>query len=169
MAVDEHVRRGHPILLGLIITIGIVELGISGFLTGRYNSRHDYPNRSIRDRARFLLFASIWTVFIGLFYLVLFLHSSSGSILTSVGSHLAFFALSWVFWTSGAAAITAALGGGHNCSTLKYHLPYCNQLNALEGFAWVEWILFTFGLIVVIALAIRSIRRGGGYDDQLVD
>jgi len=88
--------------------------------------------------------------------------------MTSVGSHLGFLILTWIFWTAGAAAITASLGGGHNCSKLKYNLPYCNQLNALEGFAWAEWLLVTLALIFTIALALRAVRRGDGYRGQLV-
>ncbi|KAF8323206.1 hypothetical protein DL93DRAFT_2162390 [Clavulina sp. PMI_390] len=169
MAIDDHVRRGHPVLFGFMLLLALVEIAISGFLVGRYNTRHDFPNLGVRDRTRFLLFCSIWTFFLGIFYLVLFLHSAStGSVATSVGSHLGFLVLTWIFWTAGAAAITAALNGGHNCSNLKYNLPYCNQLNALEGFAWAEWIVVTIALIAVISLTIRALRRGGTYNDQLV-
>lgn len=169
MAIDDHVRRGHPVIFGALIVFGIVEVAISGFLVGRYNSRHDYPNTSVRDRSRFLLFCSIWTIFLGAFYLALFQQSpSNGTIMTSVGSHLLFLALTWIFWTAGAASITAALKGGHNCSKLHYDLAYCNQLNALEGFAWVEWIFATLALAVTIALALRAVRRGDGYRGQMV-
>lgn len=64
--------------------------------------------------------------------------------------------VTWIFWIAGAAAITDTLGGGLNCSfvftvilcgdsspdvpTLIHRtgITYCEQLNALEAFAWIE-------------------------------
>ena len=55
---------------------------------GMYNSHHNYLSLSVRDRSRYILFTSCWTVFFSLFYLALSWHSSSnGSVLTSVLSH----------------------------------------------------------------------------------
>lgn len=59
--------------------------------------------------------------------MALFLHNAAdGSVMTSVGSHLGFLVLTWIFWTAGAAAITASLGGGHNCRyvLLKLRPPF---------------------------------------------
>lgn len=64
--------------------------------------------------------------------------------------------MTWVFWTAGAAAITAAYSGGLDCSYVIFLVfyrditkncfanrrdivAYCGQQNAQEGFAWVEW------------------------------
>lgn len=59
--------------------------------------------------------------------------------------------LTWIFWTAGAASITAALGGGLNCSKIKEDIVYCNQLNALEGFAWLSWcVLFPTHFILFV-------------------
>ncbi|ETW86428.1 hypothetical protein HETIRDRAFT_121197 [Heterobasidion irregulare TC 32-1] len=167
MAIDRHVRRGHTIVFGLLIFFGIIELAIASWITSRFNARHDFPSLTIRDRTRFLVFASAWTiVFSGLFAL-LFLHSAStGSVLTSVAAHSIVFFFTWVFWTAGAASITAALGGGLNCSNTD--IVYCNQLNAVEAFAWVEWVLTTFAIISVLLLGVRALRRGDGYRAQLV-
>ena len=63
------------------------QIAISGWLVGMYNSHHNYLSLSVRDRSRYILFTSCWTVFFSLFYLALFLHSSSGSVVTSVLSH----------------------------------------------------------------------------------
>jgi len=169
MGADTIVQKGHKFAFGLLIIIGIIEIAITGFLTGRYNSRHDYPNKSIRDRIRFLLFASFWTVFLSLFYIVLFIRSaSSGSVASSILSHAGFLTLTWIFWTAGAAALTASLGGGHNCSNLPYELPYCNHLNAAMGFGWAEWVLVTFLLIAVLVIGGRATRRGNGWNSPLV-
>ncbi|KAL5639141.1 hypothetical protein ACGC1H_006604 [Rhizoctonia solani] len=99
--------------------------------------------------------------------LALFMRSSSSK-LASVLVHLVFLGITWVFWTAGAASITASMGGGINCSRVAEQVVYCNQLNALMGFAWVEWVLATFAIFVVIVCAIRSARRGDGTRGALV-
>lgn len=64
------------------------QIAISGWLVGMYNSHHNYLSLSVRDRSRYILFTSCWTVFFSLFYLALFWHAASnGSVLTSVLSH----------------------------------------------------------------------------------
>ncbi|THH13686.1 hypothetical protein EW146_g6573 [Bondarzewia mesenterica] len=187
MALDNHVRRGHTsthftpllpptsltsptrtlVVFGLLILFGIIELAIASWLTSRFNLRHDFPSLAVRDRTRFIIFASSWTIFFSFLYGILFLHSSStGSLLTSVASHLFIFFFTWVFWTAAAASITAALGGGLNCD--HSGIVYCSQLNALEAFAWVEWVLTTFAIVSVLFLGVRALRRGDGYRGQLV-
>ncbi|KAI0801386.1 hypothetical protein C8Q74DRAFT_1190521 [Fomes fomentarius] len=163
---DKHVRRGHTVVFGLIILFSIIELADSAWLVSRFNLRHDYLSAAVRDRTRFLLFTSCWTIFFSLFYFALFIHSPTGGILTSVLSHAVYLMLTWLFWTAGAAAITAALGGGLNCS--GGHITYCGQLNALEGFAWLIWLFVTFALLVVFFRGISASRRGDGYRGSLV-
>ncbi|KAI0706158.1 hypothetical protein BC835DRAFT_1260474 [Cytidiella melzeri] len=165
---DRHIRRGHPITFGLIIAIAIIELAITSWLVSRFNAHHNYFSTDERDRTRFLLFASIWTIFFSFLYMLLFLHSaSSGSVLTSVGSHGVFMFITWIFWTAGAAAITQTLGGGLNCGYVL-GVTYCDQLNAAEAFAWIEFILFTFALVVVTIRGVASTRRGDGFRGQMV-
>ncbi|TFY65990.1 hypothetical protein EVG20_g5094 [Dentipellis fragilis] len=167
MAIDTHVRRGHTITFSLLIFFGIVELALSSWLVFHYDKHHNAPSGSIHDRAAFLIFCSAWTIFWSAIFALLFLHSAStGSVLTSVAAHSIIFSLTWIFWTAGAVSITISLGGGHNCS--KANLTYCDQLNALEAFAWVEWALNTVVIFVVLALGIRSLRRGDGYRGKLV-
>ncbi|KZT02227.1 uncharacterized protein LAESUDRAFT_730411 [Laetiporus sulphureus 93-53] len=163
---DKHIRRGHPIVFTLIIVFGIIEIAISGWLVGMYNRHHNYLSTSVRDRTRYILFTSAWTVFLSLFYLALFWHSSSaGSVLTSVLSHGTFLFMTWVFWLAAAASITAALSGGLDCSL---HYVYCGQLNAMEAFAWIEWVTVMFALVVVVFRGIAASRRGDGLRGQLV-
>ncbi|KII94213.1 hypothetical protein PLICRDRAFT_132735 [Plicaturopsis crispa FD-325 SS-3] len=170
MAIDTHVRRGHPIVFGLLVFFSIIELAISAWLTSRFNAHHNYQSLTERDRVRLLLFDSCWTIFFGLFYGVLFTHSPNGSALTSVASHGVFLIITWILWTAGAAAITENLGGGLNCkqNNAEGLFVYCGQLNALEGFAWVIWILITFALIVVLFRGISSARRGDGFRGHLI-
>ncbi|KAG7095708.1 hypothetical protein E1B28_006422 [Marasmius oreades] len=166
MAVSKHIKRGHPILFGLLIFFGIIELAISAWLTSRFAQRKDNLNTTERDRVRYILFASIWTVVLSSIYALLFWHSSSGSVLTSALSHLIYLLLTWVIWTAGAAAVTVMLGGGLNCNNPS-GFAYCGQLNALEAFAWIEWILTTIALVVVILRAITAARRGDGIRGSL--
>ncbi len=57
-----------------------------------------------------------------------------------IGSHVGnSLFLTWIFWTAGVASITTALGGGINCTTTPRRIVYCDQLNAAEAFAWIEW------------------------------
>ncbi|KAH7101780.1 hypothetical protein BKA62DRAFT_702257 [Auriculariales sp. MPI-PUGE-AT-0066] len=157
MAFSTNVRRGHPILFILIIVLAIVE----GSVLQRNPVCATAPHS-------FLAFASWWTVVLSSIYAILFWHSSNGSFLTSVLSHLIYLALTWIWWTAGAAAITASIGGGNNCSNIQYDLPYCNQLNAAMGFAWAVWLCVSFALVIVILRGISSRRRGEGMSGQLV-
>ncbi|KAI0043805.1 hypothetical protein FA95DRAFT_1574884 [Auriscalpium vulgare] len=167
MAIDNHVRRGHPIIFGLLLLFGLVELALAAWLTSRFHTHHNAPNQSILDRTHFALFTACWTVFFSLLLGLLFLRSATGGgLLTSVASHGVILALTWIFWSAVAASITAALGGGKNCS--KANLVYCDQLNALEAFAWAEWAFTTIAIISVLLLGLRSVRRGDGYRGKLV-
>jgi len=167
MAFGTHVRRGHPVVFGLIVFFSIIEGSIATWLITRYNQHHN-ASSSVHDRTAFLAFTSWWTVFFGLWYLVLFLHAPmDGSVLTSVGSHLLFLFITWVFWTAGAASITASNGGGFNCSGIEFEVVYCNQRNAVEGFAWVVWIFVTLALLVTLLRGVSSSRRGDGLRGQL--
>ncbi|KAF8191642.1 hypothetical protein K438DRAFT_1675742 [Mycena galopus ATCC 62051] len=167
MGMSTHVRRGHPITFGLIIFFGVVELALSAWLTSKFNMLHNQRSLSERDRVRFTLFTTTWTIFSSGLLLILFWHSSDGSILTSVLSHLIILGFSWIMWTAVAASVTEMLGGGLNCKTQDAYV-YCNQLNALEGFAWLEWLLVTFAIVVVLVRGILAARRGDGYRGSLV-
>ncbi|KAF7290211.1 hypothetical protein MIND_01334600 [Mycena indigotica] len=167
MAIDHHVRRGHPITFGLMIFFGIIELSLAAWLTSQFNKHHNASSGTERDRVRFTLFASTWTVVFSTLFLILFAHSATGSVLTSVLAHLFYLGLTWLIWTAAAAAVTEMLGGGLNCKTQSLFV-YCDQLNALEAFAWLEWILVTFAVIVVLVRGISAARRGDGYRGGLV-
>ncbi|KAI9456169.1 hypothetical protein F5148DRAFT_984529, partial [Russula earlei] len=105
-------------------------LAISIWLTKHYHENHNYLSTTEHDRVKFLAFCSIWTTLI-LPICPVAMTSESGAVIGAI-----FWFLSWVFWLSGAVAITHSLGGRLNCS-LGY--VYCGQLNALEAVAWVEW------------------------------
>jgi hypothetical protein len=56
-------------------------------LTSQFNKHNNQLNNSERDRVRFTLFASTWTIAFSALFLMLFVHSATGSILTSVLAH----------------------------------------------------------------------------------
>ncbi|KAF8954530.1 hypothetical protein BDZ97DRAFT_1864551 [Flammula alnicola] len=167
MAMDTVVRRGHPIMFGAIVIFSIIELCISAWITAKYNAHHNNPNSGIRARVRYLLFVSIWTVIFGTAYLVVFLVSVS-HVFASVASHFVFLAVTWILWLAGAAAITQTLGGSLNCANQSFFV-YCGQLSALEGFAWLIWVVLTFMLVLVLIRGITSAKEGDGYAGALVE
>ncbi|KAF8517666.1 hypothetical protein JB92DRAFT_2809819 [Gautieria morchelliformis] len=166
MSMDSHIRRGHPILFGLLLLLAIVEGCISAWLTSKYETNAGAAFSSLRSRTHLLLFTSWWTA-LGSALFILFFLFAAGGVLTSVASHGIFLAITWVFWLAGAIAITASLDGGINCSNDRRNVIYCNQLNALLGFAWASWIITTILLFAVLLRGILSLRRGEGARGQL--
>jgi len=164
---DVAMRKGHPIMFGGIVVFSIIEMCIAAWITAKYNARHNFPNSGLRARVRYILFVSIWTVLLGSVYLGLFI-SMAGSMVTSVGSHFIFLAVTWIFWLAAAAALTQSVGGSLNCS-IQTKFVYCGQLNALEGFAWLIWVVLTFMLIFTIIRGIKTARRGDGVAASMVE
>ncbi|EIW87297.1 hypothetical protein CONPUDRAFT_79403 [Coniophora puteana RWD-64-598 SS2] len=166
MAFDGHIRRGHPIIFGLLILFSIIELAITAWLTSMFNDFNNFFSFAERDRIRFLLFTSIWTLLFSFLLMGSFWRLPE-HLFSSTGSHIFLLLLTWVFWTAGAASLTSALGGGLNCNTNTF-IAYCGQLNAAEAFAWINWILVTIALFVVAGRGISGARRGDGIRGPLV-
>jgi len=164
MSYGSYLKPGYFVFFVAIVFFAIIELSITAWVTARYNSRHDFLSTTLRDRVRFLLFCSIWTTFISPFFPVLLLLGGL-EVFSSVAAHLVFLFITWVFWLSGAAAITQTLGGRLDCSR---HFVYCGQLNAIEAFAWIEWVFLTLGFIFAIVVAVRAGQRGEGYRGSVV-
>ncbi|CAA7261317.1 unnamed protein product [Cyclocybe aegerita] len=164
---DAAIRRGHPIVFGSIIVFSIIEMSISAWLTSQYTSLSPAPSGALRSRVHYILFLSVWTIlFCGAFLGVFLVRK--GSVLVSVAAHFVFLALTWILWLAAAAAITQTIGGALNCSTQTVFV-FCGQLNALEGFAWLIWVMITFSLVLVLVRGIQSAKRGDGYGAGLVD
>jgi len=164
MAYDSHVRRGHPIIFSLLLIFAIIELSISAWLVARFNQHHNFLDTAVRDRTRYLLFCSVWTVLLSPFFLAM-TFVAPGSIFASLASHTIFLFVTWVFWLAGAAAIAEALGGRLNCS---HHFVYCGQLNTLEAFAWMIWVLLTLAFFFVLFMSASALRRGDGARGPLI-
>jgi len=158
MMADSALRRGYFIFFTVIVVFAIIVLAISAWLTARYGS--NYPFTTERDRVHFLLFCSVWTTLLSPIFPTLLLLELA-EVLTSIAAHVAFLFLSWVFWLSGAAALTASLDDVPTC---RFFL-FCSHLSALEAFAWMEWIVMTVGFACIIVIAVRG--RGQGYNAPL--
>ncbi|KAL9716713.1 hypothetical protein Ac2012v2_001166 [Leucoagaricus gongylophorus] len=158
MAVDNVVKRGYPILYTF--------LAISGWLVSRFNDHHNYRNLGERDRVRYFLFVSAWTVLFAPLFVFLFLLARY-SVASSVLSNIIFLFITWALWLTASAALTESVGGGINCSREDL-FRYCGQVNALIAFGWITWVFLSFALFVTILLGIRTIKRGDGYKGSLV-
>ncbi|KAK8858478.1 hypothetical protein IAR55_002705 [Kwoniella newhampshirensis] len=154
---NPHIQRGHPIFFGLLTLFALIEGCVTSWLVSRYNDHDTYPSHSYRDRLKFLVFVSWWTFVFSAGYIAAFLLAYE-SFFSTIASHLGWIALTWILWLAGAASFTAANGGGHSCSNSS--LIYCNQLEATEAFAWIEWILITLMFGATAAIAFMSVRRG---------
>jgi len=157
-------RRGHPVLFGILLVFGIIEGAVTAWLVNQYDY-YGYPNSSIRDRVRFLVFTAWWTVVFSAGYIAVFF-TAPGSFLASIASHGVWVFITWVFWLSGAAALTAALGGGLSCGLTN--LAYCSQLNASIAFAWIEFIVITILLALIAFVGTSAMRRGDKLSAGLV-
>jgi len=166
MTFEDWIRKGHPIVLGTLVVYSIVELSISAFLIAQFNRYGNYFSTDEFDRTAFLLFASIWTLVLSALY-IFFFFTMPDSVMSSVGSHVSFLIITWIFWTAGAASITSALGGGLDCST-EVVFVYCGHLNALQTFSWMIWIVVTFAIVVVAIRGVIAARHGDGLKGPLV-
>ena len=93
--------------------------------------------------------------------------ASVGGVLTSIAGHLIVIFLTWVFWLSGAAALTAHTGGSFSCAAKPYPFPYCNSTKALTAFAWIGWIILSFMLAMVITIGAGAFRGGRSVKESL--
>lgn len=107
----------HSNTLGTFVLLAIlsaVTAAISTWLAVEYHKHHNYLNGSVRDRTRLICFTAWLTLVLSIIYAVAFRVTSS--VIVGVGSHMIWLVLLWIFWTASAASITAALGGGIDCS-----------------------------------------------------
>lgn len=159
-------RIGYPIFFSFVLAFSVIELAISGWLVARFNHHHNYSSLGERDRVRYFLFVSSWTTLL-LPMMMIFFMFARNSFMASVLAHMIFLFITWVLWLTASAALTESIGGGLSCSNSPPFV-YCNQLNALVAFGWINWILLSIALFIIILLGIRTIKRGDGYGGSLV-
>ncbi|KAG7571536.1 hypothetical protein FFLO_00552 [Filobasidium floriforme] len=152
---DASVRRGHPVIFGLVALFSLIEMCITAYLTSRYNA-NGYPSGHFTGTIRFGLFVSIWTLFFSIAYLAIFL-TGVQNFMSSIASHGVWLFITWVFWLAYAASTAAMLQGPGRCGG---DISHCTQNVAAEAFAWMNWILLTFAFIAVVLLGVRSMRKG---------
>jgi hypothetical protein len=59
---------------------------IAAWVTAKYDANHNFPDTSIQDRVRYILFVYVWTILFGSVYLALFIFMT-GHKFASIGSH----------------------------------------------------------------------------------
>jgi len=64
------------------------------------------------------------------------------------------------------AAVADSLGGPLSCSNPEF--AHCNQLNALQAFAWINFIIFFITFVYILFLGFKAARKGDGYTGPLV-
>ncbi|PPQ96213.1 hypothetical protein CVT26_005617 [Gymnopilus dilepis] len=82
----SHVRWSYPLLMALILALSAVELGLSAWITAKFNAHHNFTSHSEKWRVRYALFAAIWTFLIGSIYFWMFVLALTG-LFTSIASH----------------------------------------------------------------------------------
>ncbi|GAA5861076.1 hypothetical protein JCM3774_002184 [Rhodotorula dairenensis] len=162
---ETHIKRGHIVTFSLLTLFSLIEWIIAAALVARYNRDNNYPSNSVRDRTRFLLFTGLWTFVFSIVYLAGFLTAAT-NFLFSIASHVVWLFVTWVFWLAGTAALTSSLGGSLDCNV--YLGPHCGQLNALEAFGWICWVIVTFMLAFAVWIGARSARGGNGFGGAVV-
>lgn len=142
---------------------------ITSYLVARGNGHEGYPKHSssYRDRTRFLMFVGWWTFITSIVYIVAFFVGAM-SVVSSVLSHLIWTFITWVFWLAGAAAFAAMMGGGSNCSQPEAP-QHCGHYLASEAFAWMNFIILSASLAVLIAMTIAGARRGDRLTSSFID
>ncbi|AFR95104.1 hypothetical protein J008_02965 [Cryptococcus neoformans] len=161
---SPHIRRGHPAFMAALLVFAIIEGCITAYLVAQFNDDNSYPSHSYRDRLKFLVFTSWWTVVFAAAYMAAFLAAASNFV-SSIASHLAVWTVTWIFWLAAAASYTAALGGGMRCSVSD--VAHCSSLVAAEAFAWIEWIIMTIFFIFLLTIAGAALRRGDRLSAEL--
>lgn len=62
--------------------------------------------------------------------------------------------------------MTAALGGGLSCGLTVW--AYCGQLNASIAFAWIEFIVISILMAMILFIGSSALRKGDRLSAPLV-
>lgn len=167
MSTEHAVRKAHPIAFGFVILFSFIEFLITTILISNYNSNDSYFSDSLRDRLKFLLFTSIWSLIFTSIYLF-GIFKLPTNFLFSLASHAGFLFITWIFWLSGAAALSDTLSG-LSCgdmfltnARINVGIPYCHSLRAVQAFAWIEWITLSFVLAYIALIGSKAVKTGAG-------
>ena len=163
MPLNDIYRRGYLVVFGMLILFSIITLSDSAFLVSKFNANNNYTNLGERDRVRFILFSSAWTLFTAAVYMVLFLIAPVRHRLTSVNVVImqqTYLFATWALWVIAASTIVSTLGGRLNCGTQSGGFVYCGQLTALEAFSWMIWAVLTIIIFQIVLRSTLAAKRG---------
>ncbi|KAJ5951610.1 uncharacterized protein N7479_010023 [Penicillium vulpinum] len=153
-------------LLGTSLVFAIIELGLSAFIVAAYSGAHEittwnaysgysYGQVNLDPPAIlvFLVFSSVWTIFVTVAALVLpWYYTRKGSVTAKLNTVLsatfvAVYFVTMVFWLACFADLASLLGGGTSVN------PY---YNAVLAFGVLLWLLFV-ALVVFTILAMCGV------------
>ncbi|KAK4702577.1 hypothetical protein P7C70_g3645, partial [Phenoliferia sp. Uapishka_3] len=150
MTIDDHVKRGHPIIFGVLAFFSFIEFVQTAVLVASCESYTSLLETSgAEDRGRDEGDnSSFWRIL-------------------ADNNHNDYPNDSFRDRLAGAAAITATLGGGLTCGDMP-NFAHCHQLDSAEAFAWICWIISTVAFVMIVMVGARSARRGDGFGGAVV-
>jgi len=155
MTLQTFIMRGyHPILFGLIVVFGLVELGLTAWFESNFNAT-GWPSAQYQNLINFLLFDAVWTVLFGLAY-VFWIAGGAMHILASIAGSTIWLLITAIFWVVGAALFDQTRGGA-NCLGAP-SLSICREAQAIEVIAWIEFALCILTILAAVFWT-RSSRR----------
>ncbi|KAL1405998.1 hypothetical protein Q8F55_007681 [Vanrija albida] len=164
---ERAIRIVHTILFVLLFIIGIVSVGVSGFLVGEYN-KNGYPKihtAAFRDRLRITLTASVWTVVWTLFLGIGF-QVAGHKPLFGILTHLVPIAIAFILFIIGAGSLTGLLEK-IDCGKVGDDVARCTLNKSAMGVAWAETIVLFVTLVFIIAIAFKARAWGGVHRNSL--
>jgi preprotein translocase subunit SecG len=130
----------------VVLVFALIHLALAASLTSFIGTLLTFPG--------FAVAVSVLTLVIAIPMLVVdFIRK--GSVISWVATELGWCGLLWVLWLASAALSTSSLIIG-DCAGDSL----CQQYQALQGFAWLTWLLLTAYIIIVIVLAILATVKG---------
>jgi hypothetical protein len=121
------------IIFGVLGVFLIIELGLTGYVVGRFNDLTDGYYSS--SRANFMLFNSIWSILVlGYVAAATLFFSHAYDALVS----LVLLGITALFWFAGSIALAVGIGGT-DCGGSTF----CQSAQAATAFGFFIWVIFT--------------------------
>jgi len=146
------------VVLSLSITFAIIVLGLSAHLTSQ---SEEFFNVTFTFAALAIASAVITVVTLPVLLIVDLLRN--GAFTSMVVVELPWLFIVWVLWLAAGAdtANANSLLFDSSCSFVReVFLPTCHEVQAIEGFSFLNWIMLMAYSIVVFVMAIIGSTRG---------
>jgi hypothetical protein len=133
--------------------LGIIILGLIANTVHAFDHNGDYGFDDSWHSANFLLFCSVWTLFIVVPYLVA--APMFAPQFAPIHVILAVDAVTMIFWFSGFIAVAAQIHSPSVCS----HYNFCATAQGASALGAFEWLLFTGAA----AMEVRAVIGSSGF------